>query len=279
MKNNQPETSVKQNQNTSFYPTFKRSIRLHVIMGIIFVLSTVACTEDSELGPNGEIKGQSGYLVGRVTNQNGEGIQEATVYIEHPIFKDRGAQVASSAKGDYKLAVVAGLGQWIAKGYVLKEFNGRVYKTLLHPDNANSFSVEEKPVRNFQWKIQGHIPDLSLNMYYGGSAELYRDPNSHISDSENVEFIFTPEGVLIDGSAGKTLKLSCGKNGSNNYNIIHDIPIGRYKVSAIYKSTGAELLVSDAWGDGEYRPTVTMDFFGTEASYRANQMGIGYREK
>ena len=94
-----------------------------------------------------------------------------------------------------------------------------------------------------------------------------------------MEFIFEPVGFLIDGSAGKILKLRCGESGSLNHNIINDIAIGRYKVSAVYKPTGAALQVRDAWNESEYHPNVTMEFFGTENSYRSNQMGIGFTDQ
>lgn len=264
--------------NKRIDPNLIRWFELLTSFALMLAIS-MSCTTDKVDPEERNAGGQNGYLIGKVTNQAGKGIENATIYIENTVFTNRGAQVASSAMGDYKLALVEGLGQWTARGFILTRFNSRVYKTLLHPDNADSFSAEEKPVRNFVWQTQGQVADMSLNMYYGGSAELYRDPNSLINDSENVEFTFIPEGILIDGSHGKTLKLSCGKSGSSNYNIIHDIPIGRYKVTAIYKPTGKALLVSDAWGDGIYRRSVTMEFFGTESSYRANQMGIGYMEQ
>jgi hypothetical protein len=246
---------------------------------LVFLLLS-SCTTVEEVDPDGAItNGQAGYLLGKVTDHQGYGVSNATIYIEHPIFKDRGAQTSSSADGKYKLKIVEGLGQWVVKGYVLTKFNGRVYKMLLHPDNSESFTIEEKPVRHFEWKLQGHYPDLSLNLLYGGSAELYPDPNSEIYDTENVEFTFTPDGPLIDGSAGKVLKLSGGKSGTQNKNIIHDIPIGKYKVSARYKTTGKKLLVADVWNEDQYGESITVSFFGTESSYRANQMGIGFTDR
>jgi hypothetical protein len=243
--------------------------------------STASCTTpDNNPSPYpGTGKGQAGYLIGKVTDPSGKPLSKATVYINNTVIKDRSAETSSSADGSYKIAMVAGLGQWVAKGYILKPYNGRVYKLLLDPENDESFTQEEKPVRNFQWKLQGHIPDLSLNQYYGGSAELYKDPNvEDMNDTENVEFTFIPDGALIDGSQGKTLKLRGGKAGTQNRNRLVDIPLGRYRVSAVYLPTGKALKVKDAWNDDPYTSSAIIEFHGTEESYRANQMGIGYRE-
>ncbi|RFS17799.1 carboxypeptidase-like regulatory domain-containing protein [Emticicia sp. C21] len=245
------------------------------------IISTNSCTlsvgqiePDPDLGVE-----QSGYLIGKVTDPSGKPLSKATIYTNNTVIKDRGAETTSAGDGSYKIAMVAGLGQWIAKGYILKQYNGRVYKLLLDPENDDSFTQEEKPVRNFQWKLQGHVPDLSLNLYYGGSAELYKDPNvEDMNDTENVEFTFQPDGALIDGSQGKTLKLRGGKAGTQNRNRLVDIPIGRYKVSAVYLPTGKALKVKDAWNDDPYASSAIIEFHGTEESYRANQMGIGFRE-
>lgn len=252
-----------------------------IIASTCLIISTTSCTLTTgpiEPDPDSGI-GKSGYLIGRVTDPSGKPLSKATVFINNTVIKDRSAETTSATDGSYKIAMVAGLGQWIAKGYIFKQYNGRVYKLLLDPQNDDSFTQEEKPVRNFQWKLQGHVPDLSLNLYYGGSAELYKDPNEeNMNDTENVEFTFQPEGTLIDGSAGKTLKLRGGKAGTQNSNRLVDIPIGRYKVTAVYLPTGKALKVKDAWNDDSYASSAIVEFHGTEESYRANQMGIGFRE-
>ncbi|SDF73045.1 hypothetical protein SAMN04487996_11246 [Dyadobacter soli] len=251
----------------------------HQLLFFFIAISTFfSCTDPGENGAPGGDSGKGGYLVGKVVDQQGKGVAGATVFTENTVFKGRGAEVTTKADGSYQMAVVEGLGQWIVDAYTLVEYNGRVYKMRLHPENTESFSVEEKPVRNFEWKIQGRLPDKSLNLYYGGSAELYADPNSEIR-SEDVEFTFRPDGPLIDGASGKVLKLSGGKSGSNNHNRIDDIPIGRYRVTAVHKLSGQPLRVGDAWDGDDYYESVTMEFKGTEASYRANQMGLAFTDR
>lgn len=240
-------------------------------------LSMTACEENSIVTPPGSGgNGKAGYVIGTVTDPQGKPLSRATVYIDHTVITGNGPEVSTKTDGSYQVQLLGGIGEWIAKGYMLKQYNNRIYKLLLDPENPEPFTAEEKPVRNFQWKLTGHVPDLSLDLYYGGTVEMYRDPNvDGLNDNENIEFTLTPVGPLIDGSAGKTLKVQSAKR----YNtFLKDIPIGRYKISAVYKPTGEQLLVCDAWTDGDYnyQPSVTLDFIGTESATRANQMGVAY---
>lgn len=224
-------------------------------------------------GPNG----QSGYVMGNVTDPQGKPLARATVYIANTVIKDRGAEVKTSSDGTYKIQLVKDLGQWVAKGYILKPYNDRVYKIQLDPENPDSFTEDEKPVRNFQWKLTGHIPDLSLDLYYGGTVELHRDLNAYELEHDKVELTFKPVGPLVDGSTGKTLKLQTKKRYDD---FIRDVPIGRYTVTAIYKPTGEQLRVNDAFGDDyDYQESITVDFLGTESAVRSNTMGIGYTNR
>lgn len=242
------------------------------------LLNLTACDTQKDGAPGPDKSGKSGYLAGKVTDPQGKPLAKATIYTDNTVIKGRGAEVTTASDGTYQVQIPKDLGQWVSKGYILKQYNDRVYKIALDPENPDSFTAEEKPVRNFQWKLTGHVPDLSLDLYYGGTAELFRDPNVEgLQDSENIEFTFTPVGLLIDGSTGKTLKL---QSLQRNRNFLKDIPIGRYKISAVYKPTGEPLLVADAWGDDiKYGSSVTLDFVGAESYSRSNTMGIGFKTR
>ncbi|MFD1141008.1 carboxypeptidase-like regulatory domain-containing protein [Larkinella insperata] len=228
-------------------------------------------------GTPGSGSGQAGSVVGKVTDPQGKPLPRATVYVASALGVDRGAETSTNSDGMYKIQLAKNLGHWTTKGYILKQYNDRVYKIQLDPENPDSFSEDEKPVRNFQWKLTGHIPDLSLDLYYGGTAELHRDPNAYELEHDKVEFTFKPVGPLIDGSTGKTLKLQTKKRYDD---FIKDIPIGRYTVTATYKPTGEQLRLIDAFGDDyDYKESVTVDFLGTESAVRSNTMGIGYTNR
>ncbi|GAB3997594.1 hypothetical protein GCM10028807_43020 [Spirosoma daeguense] len=255
-----------------------------VLLTMSSLLTLSACENNSPKPDEGNsptngntLAGKAGYLVGTVTDPQGKPLSRATIYIDNTVVKGRGAEVNSSSNGTYQIQLVKDLGQWIAKGYMLKQYNDRVYKINLDPENPDSFAENEKPVRNFQWKLTGHIPDLSLDLYYGGTVEMFRDPNViDLNDNENIEFTFKPVGPLIDGSTGKTLTLRSKKRYDS---FIRDVPIGRYQVSAVYKPTGKALRVNNVFEDGEYAASVTVDFTGRESATRANMMGIGYTNR
>jgi hypothetical protein len=255
-----------------------RTITSAILLTASSLLTITACDTQPDGEPTPDKTGKSGYLVGKVTDPQGKPLARATIYTDNTLFKGRGAEVTTASDGTYQIQIPKDLGQWVSKGYILKQYNDRVYKMALAPENPDSFTAEEKPIRNFQWKLTGHVPDLSLDLYYGGTAELFRDPNVEgLQDSENIEFTFTPVGSLIDGSTGKTLKLQASKR---NRNFIKDIPMGRYTISAHYKPTGEQILVADAWGDEiKYGPSVTLDFIGTESYSRSNTMGIGFKTR
>ncbi|GAB3957275.1 hypothetical protein GCM10028805_49520 [Spirosoma harenae] len=224
--------------------------------------------------------GTDGYLIGKVIDPQGKPLSKATIYIDHTVITGNGPEVKTATDGTYKIQMINLAGEWIAKGYILKQYNDRVYKIALDPENEDSFTSGEKPVRNFQWKLTGHIPDLSLDLYYGGTMEMSRDLNANeLYDNENVEFTLTPVGPLIDGSTGNALKLKAKKRYDT---FLKDIPMGRYKVTAVYKPTGEQLLVRDAWNftdDIVYHPSVIMDFLGTESAVRYNSMSVGYTNR
>ncbi|WP_157505241.1 hypothetical protein [Dyadobacter beijingensis] len=91
------------------------------LLSFLFICSTLfcACTDpEQETGPEGT-NGKSGYLVGKVTDQRGNGVAGATVFTENTVFKGRGAEVTSKNDGSYQMAVAAGLGQWTVDAYTL----------------------------------------------------------------------------------------------------------------------------------------------------------------
>lgn len=248
---------------------------------LIATLSSLsACTKQKvdPTNPGLGNEGTAGYLVGKATDPQGNPLPRATVFVDHTVFSGDGPEVKTGSDGSYKVQLTDIAGEWIAKSYLLKQYNNRVYQLWLDPENPEPFTANEKPVRNFQWKLTGHMPDLSLDLYYGGTVEMFRDLNADdLWDNQNIEFTLTPVGPLIDGSTGKVLKLQAKKQYNDS---IKDVPMGRYKITAVYKPTGEVLRVCDAWdGNFDFQPSVTLDFVGTESATRANQMGIAFTNR
>jgi hypothetical protein len=255
-----------------------RSLTTAVLFLTGSLLTLTACDKkpvDPSNPDAGSGPGKDGYLTGKVIDPQGKPLSRATIFVDHTVLTGDGPEVKTAADGTYKVQLVQFAGEWIAKGFILKQYNDRIYKINLDPENDAPFTSDEKPVRNFQWKLTGHIPDLSLDLYYGGTMEMSRDLNANeLRDNENIEFTLTPVGPLIDGSTGNVLKLKAKKRYDT---FLKDIPMGRYKVTAVYKPTGEQLLVCNAWdGEYDYQSSVTMDFLGTESAVRSNSMGVSY---
>src|SRR5690606_6522978 len=104
-------------------------------------------------------------------------------------------------------------------------------------------------------KLEGRDPVNGLS-FYGGLirvAEEYDDNYPNL-DLKDVELILTPDGPLIDGSEGKTLKLHTNDKYWDQYHEIKDIPIGRYRVTAVLKEGNTPLRIRDRYADGELLP-------------------------
>ncbi len=97
----------------------------------------------------------------------------------------------------------------------------------MHPDNPNAFAGFDGAVRNFTWKISGAKPDVG---YYGSPVKAYGELLSFIN-MPDVELTLTPDGVLIDGSAGAVIKKRLVDVGGGEYGI-DDVPIGKYTITA-----------------------------------------------
>jgi hypothetical protein len=246
---------------------------------LLFASATVAGCSKSVSGDSPEQpEEQKGYVTGKVTDTKGNPVNGVSVYIDNTIFYNSGINATTDANGNYK--VRSELGSYRAYAEMKTTFNGHEFKIQFHPDNYDAFSGEEGAVRNFQWKLTGEKP-FNPGTYYGGLVTLYKDPNSEMNDAENIAFTFTPAGNLIDGSQGKVITKQCGAPYSPTYYYIPDIPIGRYKITAVYKPTGKQLKVRNARNfEDAYTDAVTLDFYGTDAPLGAeNNMYIEYTDK
>jgi len=248
---------------------------MHLLLYALLILG-MSCS-DSDESTNGGSPSTSGYVYGKATDMEGNPIQGAKIYIDNSIFYNSGISTATKSDGTYQ--VITPQGAWKAYGELTTVYNGVTYNVDLHPSMWEGFPGSEINERNFTWRTIGENP-LNPGTYYGGLVKIFKDPNSDIYDYQNIEFTFTPIGNLIDGSFGAIIKRTCGQPGTDFYQLIHNVPIGRYEISAKHLLTGQPLkLRNDYFTNDVYQNAIIMDFFGASSGANCeNCMYIAYSE-
>ncbi len=202
------------------------------LSGLLFT----ACSDSDE--GNNSTDTEAGYAKGIVLDTQGNPIAGAYLYLQNTTFYNSYINGSTSEDGTYKYQISAGY--WKVFSSFNKEYNGQTYSLQLYPDNTDTFS-EEGAVRNFTWKLEGRDPDGS-GYFYGGEIALSFHYDIPYEEEENIELTFTAIGSLIDGSQGNTITLKRGDHywDYNDY-YIEDIPIGRYRVTAVLNSENGNI--------------------------------------
>ncbi|MVM41677.1 carboxypeptidase regulatory-like domain-containing protein [Spirosoma sp. HMF3257] len=263
LKNNQ-EATMNKVLNKTAYSVFTAFTLLGLLTG-------GGCTPSGADPEPGKQTG--GYLSGRVVDTQGKPLPGVTIIADNTMFYNNNILATSDANGNYRIQTPNG--SWVATAQIRRTYNGKGYMLDLEADKTDAFSGNDGAVRNFQWKLSGEKPDYP-GAFYGGTVDVTNEIGKGPYDTENIDFTFTPVGPLIDGSIGKPVVYRY----DTYYNRIPDVPIGRYKISAIYKPTGTKLLLRNRV-DGTYSAdgSATMDFYG-EIPYWSctNCMFLEYKE-
>lgn len=190
-----------------------------------FILISLSCKKPSNEGSSED----SGYVSGTVTDTQGNPLSGVKILIDNTLLYNTNIQSSTDANGKYRVKLTTG--SWMAYAILNKNYNGKTYSLYLDSQTPQGFGIEGG-IRNFQWKLTGNKKD-PLTGTYGGTILLTRGVGSTLFDSENIEFTLTPVGNLIDGSTGQVLKV----REDATYPRLADIPIGRYRITAEYKSS------------------------------------------
>ncbi|GAB3917458.1 carboxypeptidase-like regulatory domain-containing protein [Larkinella terrae] len=256
-----------------FLKTLLNLVRTAAFVGLLLNAGCSKSGDDPAAGGSAT----AGFLVGQVTDPQGKPLPGATILADNLFLYNSHLETSSDAKGNYRVKTPTGSYRAIAQ--IRKSYNGKNYTLDLKPDNTAAFAGDEGAVRNFQWQLTGEDPEQS-GRHYGGEVTLDKDILSEIDDVENIEFTFTPVGPLIDGTAGKTLKIRSGEPHSNSYGRIPDVPIGRYKITAVHRPTGKLVQVKNKNGAYAADGSVTLDFYGENSPWAcSNCLVIEYKER
>ncbi len=200
---------------------------------------------------------EPGVLKGRVIDAAGRPIEGAEIAADNQLLYNSNLIVRTDGDGSYRIDTNIGA-TFHATGTVITQYNGQEYRLSLAPDDDASFAGPSGAIRNFTWKLSGKRAD-GLG-FYGGKVLFHLDmtdpldPNVFLED-EKVQLSLTPEGPLIDGSAGSPIVAMATRNPDGSG--LEDVPIGRYRITADY--AGRPLAVK-LRGGGDYAEEVTADF-------------------
>ncbi|MBK1441185.1 carboxypeptidase regulatory-like domain-containing protein [Parapedobacter sp. ISTM3] len=220
------------------------------VLTFSFVIQLFTNCSKANDGPEGDDDGtpQPGYLTGTVKDQAGNPLQGVHILVDHSIFFNSNLSTYTDAEGRYKIKLPNG--SWYAFAMHDVSYQGNTFSLYLHPENPAGFGAEGG-VRNFVWKLSGTMPQ-PLSGIYGGWVTIDNFPGVYIEETA-IDFVFTPVGPLIDGSAGEVIR----RRAEDAHNI-KDIPIGRYQLTATYEGRPVKFR---AWNsDAEFRETYDLQF-------------------
>lgn len=194
-------------------------------------------------------KAKVGSITGKAVDTQGRGIANATIEIEGvtKAGENTTLEVRTDANGSYSTKVPDG--NYAVRAWFQRDYNGTRYSLGLLPvdnDQTRKDDSTKGIVKDFVWKLSGPMafqlmkPD-DVAYHYGGSLTVYGNPPGRLSpllklaDKFTLEITLTPNGPLIDGSAGQPITLKHPyANGTLNFNpdipdrTFIDIPLGKY---------------------------------------------------
>ncbi|MFC3196030.1 carboxypeptidase-like regulatory domain-containing protein [Parapedobacter deserti] len=248
-----------------------KQIRTHIrwiffmlVLGLI-IQSLTNCSK-AKGGAEGDGNGspQAGYLSGTAKDQAGNPLEGVRILVDNSIFFNSNLSTYTDAEGRYKIKLPSG--SWYAFATHNVSYQGNSFSLYLHPENSAGFGGEGG-VRNFVWKLSGTMPQ-PLSGIYGGLVTIDNFPGVYI-DETAIDFVFTPVGTLIDGSAGDVIR----RRADDAYHI-KDIPLGRYKLSATYQNKPVEFR---RWNsDDEFAAEYDLQFKPRIAEHCDNCMKLEY---
>lgn len=192
-----------------------------------------------------------GVVRGYVKDTRGRPLAGARIGIRSTLVNQfSGVSTRTDAEGYYEVTAPTGVADFYCAGYAVDYGEGRAGLGL-HPADgeADGFATPGGRVENFVLLPYG-IADRDgaqddpryANNYYGGTVVLnwtVDDDRPVFSDRRNlpsgseIELTLTPDGPLIDGSAGRAFVLRKPvRNGVTAQLYITNIPVGAYRVAA-----------------------------------------------
>ncbi len=231
---------------------------------LLAIVASTACSKSK--GESTPIESTAkGYATGRLTDGSGNPLAGAQVIASHNTYYNTTASATTDENGYYKLNLSNPKGNWSINAEIKRTYNGKHYRFDVYSDNSTSIT-HEGGVRNFIWKLTGHLPGAQSDIKVGGYI-TYMDDNSVVVPENEIEFTLIPQGNLVDGTSGQTINKRA-EHFPETYNYmfsssgLRDVPVGRYKISARHippAGTPKPLLLSIRYS-GTFSESVIADF-------------------
>lgn len=190
----------------------------------------------------------NGVVSGIATDSQGTPLVGVRIIVDNSVLFNANLTATTDGAGKYSVKIPTG--SWYAFALYEKTYHGKKYNFYLHPDSDVGFGGEGA-VRNFKWQLTGEKA-YPLSGYYGGLVTIDNHPEFNVN-AEDIEFTFTPQGELIDGSNGTTF-IAKALDGHQ----LKDLPMGRYRVTARYN---ANPLTLRRWNtDNAFETSLVLDF-------------------
>lgn len=209
-----------------------------LIMGFVLLTS---CEEDVNVDDDNPPTedAESGTVRGKVLDTQGRPIPGAKVRIENDfIYYD----VTTNAQGEYRSPQLPA-GGFKAIAWATIPYKGQEYTLRMgmpQESDYDFFDPKEGVVRNFEWQINGRIPDREATDgegYFGGTLEFMNGTGSiydeRMTPGDEVHLTLNPTGPLIDGSTGEIIERTFTIQSGNDSYLIVDIPTGEYEMNAV----------------------------------------------
>ncbi|WP_165958237.1 carboxypeptidase-like regulatory domain-containing protein [Segetibacter sp. 3557_3] len=219
---------------------------------LCLVAILTACTKSVEPSTSGA---EQGAVTGRITDEAGKPLAGIRVVIEHTVWVATYVYATTNEDGYYKAELPKDpAGSWTAKAQVKKNAYGQQYTFDLHPATDEPFTRNDKPVRDFTWKLSGPRPGTA--QVYGAHVDVYQWGLD--IPMTGVKLVFTPVAgeTLADGTAAKLIERNVVDHAGTF--MARDIPIGKYTVRAVYP--GKTLLLDNRKDNGEPEVQKTVVF-------------------
>ncbi len=210
---------------------------------------------------------QEPYIVkGQVVNSHGEPIQGALITIDNQLLYNSNSQAKTDADGRYRIELTKLAATYMAYAEYSTMYEGVKHSIDLLPDDDSPFAGNEGAIRNFTVML-----DSSTGT--GGSGEVLfymmdlihpLDPVLEPPSRDDVIMTLEPIGMMLDGTTGGKSIIGKGSPSNNGYGL-HNVPIGKYRVSAVYAPPGAQpepllIRIVRPGQDDEFAESVVAEF-------------------